>query len=480
MLLAGSAGLPAAVAEPSLLPSDPALWPMYAAADALRRRRVSSVELTEACLRRIRAYDGRLNAFITRTEDAAMEKAKRSDQRRTRGALSLMDGIPIALKDNIDTAGVRTTAASRIFAHRVPDADAEVTRRLKNAGAVFLGKLNLDEFAFAGTGTTGCYGTVRNPWGLDHIAGGSSAGSAVAVSAGLCFASVGSDDGGSVRIPGSHCGVVGLKTTYGRVSTRGVIPSAYSLDTIGPITRTVRDAALVLSVVAGYDPLDAVTADRPVPDYRKACSNSVRQYRVGVPRDYFFERLHPDVAAVLEKVIRELRPSVAAVIEVKLPRFEPVPNGDYDVELYHYQKQFFDRSPELYHPWSQELLRRVKSVEAVAYVETLRRIRECRRQIREVFGTIDALVLPTMREPAPLLEATVNRTHAGLPSNVSAFNRFGVPAITVPCGLSRDGLPIGCQIVGPAWDDDRILPLAIAVESLAGSAFFSGPPFRQG
>lgn len=243
-LLAGAALASQAAAAPPADTSDPLAWTLNEAAAALAKRTVSSEELTRLCLARIGKLDPQLNAFITLQADAALAQARECDRQRSAGrATGRLHGVPLALKDNLDTAGVRTTAAANVFKDRVPTEDAEVTRRLKAAGAVILGKLNLDEMAFAGTGTTGCFGVAHNPWNLDRITGGSSAGSAAAVSAGLCFGSVGSDDGGSVRIPGAHCGVVGCKTSYGRVSTRGVVPSAYSMDTIGPIARTVEDAA---------------------------------------------------------------------------------------------------------------------------------------------------------------------------------------------------------------------------------------------
>lgn len=467
-LLAGTAvaaGLGARIPDAS----DPADWTLTEAAAALANKQISSEELTQSCLRRIKTVDKQLNAFITLTEDVALAQARQCDRERSAGrATSVLYGIPIALKDNIDTAGLKTTAASRVFENRVPAVDAEVTQRLKRAGIVLLGKLNLDEFAFEGTGTTSCFGPVRNPWNLAHITGGSSAGSAAAVAAGLCFGSVGSDDGGSVRIPGAFCGVVGFKTSYGRVSTRGVIPSAYSLDTIGPITRTVEDAAAMLEVLAGFDPLDAITLDVPVPAYRTTLDRPVNHLRAGVPRDYFFEQLHPDVSARVEESIRLLRPKLKEVREMKLPRFQFVENGDYNVELYHYQKQFFDKTPELYHPWSREELDKVKKVETIPYIETLKRIRECRRDIRHTFQNVDILLLPTMREPAPLLSETVGRTHRRPPSNTSAFNRFGTPAITVPCGFSRDGLPVGLQIAGPAFEEARVLAVAYAFQEAAG------------
>jgi len=445
--------------------SDPLSWTLVEAAAALAKHAVSSEELTKLCLARIAKLDRQLNAFITIEADSAMGQARESDNRRRGGrTLGPLDGVPIALKDNIDTKGVRTTAAAQVFKDRVPTEDAEVTRRLRNAGVVFLGKLNLDEMAFAGTGTTGCFGPAHNPWNLDHITGGSSAGSAAAVSAGLCFGSVGSDDGGSVRIPGAHCGVVGFKTSYGRVSTRGVVPSAYSMDTIGPIARSVEDASALLQVLAGNDPLDAITLAEPVPDFSRALHVPIAALRIGVPRDYFFEQLHPDVAAAVEEAIRLLRGRVREVRELTLPRMRQAENGDYDVELYHYQKPFFDKSPELYHPWSQRHLNQMKKVETVPYIETLKRVRECRRDIRRVFDQVDALLLPTMREPAPLISETINETHHRPPSNTAAFNHFGTPAMTVPCGFSRDGLPIGLQIVAAAYREPVVLQVAYAYQ----------------
>ncbi len=447
--------------------SEPLDWTLNQAALALAQRSISSEELTKLCLARIHKLEPALNAVITLQEETALAQARECDrQRASRPAHGSLHGIPIALKDNIDTAGVRTTAASKVFGDRVPAEDAEVTRRLKAAGVVFLGKLNLDEMAFEGTGTTSCFGPVHNPWNTDRITGGSSAGSAAAVSAGMCFGSVGSDDGGSVRIPGAFCGVVGFKTSYGRVSTRGVVPSAYSMDTIGPIARTVEDAAALLQILAGYDPLDAITLPQPVPDYMQALSAPISHLRIGVPRQYFFEGLHPDVSSAVERAIRQLQSKVREVRDVTLPRLHIPANGSYDVELYHYQKPFFDKTPELYHPWSQRQLNRLKKVETVPYVETLKRIRECRRDIRSTFENVDILVLPTKREPAPLISETVNETHRRPPSNTSAFNHFGTPAITVPCGFSKDGLPIGLQIVGPAYGEPVVLAVAYAYQQL--------------
>jgi aspartyl-tRNA(Asn)/glutamyl-tRNA(Gln) amidotransferase subunit A len=440
----------------------PEFWTLALAASALRRRAISSEELTRLCLERIRRLDPKLNSFITVTEELALSQARASDRNRTRRGP--LDGIPVALKDNIDTAAIRTTAASRVFYDRVPRQDAEVAARLKAAGAVLLGKLNLDEMAFEGTGTTSCFGPVHNPWKLDHITGGSSAGSAAALAAGLCYASVGSDDGGSVRIPASFCGITGFKTSYGRVSTRGVVPSAYSLDTIGPMARSAEDAALVLQVLAGFDPADTITSPAPVPDYTAALRMPLTNLRLGIPRDYFFEGLHPEVAAAVGNAIRLLSPKFREVHDVALPRFAFVKDGSYDVELLHYQAPYFQKSPELYHPWSQRQLKGLEAVTAVNYVETLKRLRECRRDIRRIFEQVDILVLPTKRDTAPAIASTLDESYQRPPSNTSAFNRFGTPAISIPCGFSQDSLPIGLQIVGPAFGEPQVLAVAHAYQ----------------
>ncbi len=462
-LLAGAAAIGAVSRTQAA--TDPLNWTLTEASQALAKGTISSEELTKLCLGRIRKLDPVLNAFITLDEESALQQARECDRQRKAGRASApLYGVPIALKDNIDTAGLKTTAAAQVFKDRIPAEDAEVTRRLKAAGPVFLGKLNLDEMAFEGTGTTGCFGPAHNPWNPDRITGGSSAGSAAAVSAGLCFGSVGSDDGGSVRIPGAFCGVVGFKTSYGRVSTRGVVPSAYSMDTIGPIARTVEDAAAILQVIAGYDPNDAITLAEPVPDYSQALRAPVADLRIGVPRDYFFEGLHPDVSSAVEEAIRHLKGRVREVRDVTLPRLHVAENGTYDVELYHYQKPFFDKAPQLYHPWSQRQMNELKQVQTVPYVETLKRIRECRRDIRRIFEQVDILALPTMREPAPLISETVNEKHQRAHSNTGAFNHFGTPAMTVPCGFSKDGLPIGLQLVGAAFREPMVLSIAYAYQ----------------
>jgi aspartyl-tRNA(Asn)/glutamyl-tRNA(Gln) amidotransferase subunit A len=234
---------------------------------------------------------------------------------------------------------------------------------------------------------------------------------------------------------------------------------------VGPMTRSVEDAALMLQALAGFDPEDSITADVPVPDYAASLRDSISNLRVGIPRDYFFEKLNPDVAAAVEKAIDVLRPQVGHVRDIVLPRFQFVENGSYDVELLHYQFPFFSKSPELYHPWSRRQLAGLEKVTAIKYVETLKRLRECKRDIRRVFEQVDILLLPTKRDTAPTIQATVDESYRRPPSNTSAFNRFGTPAISVPCGFSRDLLPIGLEIVGPSFAEPRVLAVANAYQN---------------
>jgi aspartyl-tRNA(Asn)/glutamyl-tRNA(Gln) amidotransferase subunit A len=236
------------------------------------------------------------------------------------------------------------------------------------------------------------------------------------------------------------------------------------MDTIGPIARTVEDVALLLHVIAGLDPLDAITQPEIVPDYSRWAGEPIKPLRVGVPREYFFEQLHQDVASAVEEALRLLTPQVRSVRDVTLPRLRIPENGHYDVELYHYQKPWFDKSPELYHPWSQRHLNDMKNVSTVDYIETLKRTRECRRDTRKVFEQVDVLILPTMREPAPLISETVNETHRRPASNTAAFNHFGMPAMSLPCGFSKNGLPIGLQIVAAPFNETLVVQLAYAYQ----------------
>jgi len=265
--------------------NDLALLTVAAASDQVRKKTISPVDLAHACLQRIERLNPLLNAYITVTAEAALTQARELEAEVQRGRWrGPLHGIPVALKDNIDTAGIRTTAASELFKDRVPSEDAEVVRRLKNAGAILLGKTNLHEFAYGGSSSVSYFGPVHNPWALDRIPGGSSGGSAAATAAGLCFGSLGTDTAGSIRLPACYCGIVGFKPTYGRVSNRGVVPLSWTLDHVGPLCRTVEDAALMLGAIAGYDELDPATADTPVPDYNRAFRMQASKLRLGILR----------------------------------------------------------------------------------------------------------------------------------------------------------------------------------------------------
>lgn len=434
------------------------------ASEALRRKAASPVDLTEACLKRIERYNPALNAYITVTGEQALKTAREMEAEQRRGKWrGPLHGIPIALKDNIDTAGILTTAASGVFKDRVPAEDADVVRRLKDAGAVILGKLNLHEFAYGGTSDVSYFGAVHNPWALDHIAGGSSGGSAAATAADLCFGSLGTDTAGSIRMPSSYCGVVGFKPTYGRVSLRGVIPLSWTLDHIGPICKTVEDAALVLQAIAGYDSLDPATVDVPVPDYARALKTETSRLRLGVPHAVFFEDLDSEVEKAVEAAIGVLRKITASVAETKLP---PVPAVTLitGAEAYAYHAKWIAESPERYQPFTRDrIIGLAADVKAPAYAEALHQTYLVRREIRSVFSSVDLLLTPTMRRTAETLARSKDFDPLGI-RNTSPFDAFGLPTITVPCGFTSAGLPIGLQISGAPFAESTVLALAHAYE----------------
>ena len=438
-------------------------------AEQIRQRSVSPVELATQCLARIERVNPALNAFITVTADQALAQARQAEAEIRGGAWrGPLHGIPLGLKDLIDTAGVRTTAASALFKERIPTEDAEVVRRLQNAGAVFLGKQNLHEFAYGASSVVSYFGEVRNPWDTAHIAGGSSSGSAAAVAAGLGYAAIGTDTAGSIREPAAICGVVGLKPTYGRVSARGVIPLSWSLDHVGPITRTVADAAVMLQTIAGYDARDTGSADMPVADYVATLSNDPKPLRIGVPRAHFYDDLHPEIAAAISQALTVLATFSAEVRDIEPP--VPTDRTVHSAESYAYHAEFVDRSPELYQP---ETLRRIQtgaSVTATDYILRCREMDQMRRDMGGVFKDVDVLVTPTTPIPPPSLAELKQNPDLLRPReilllrNTRPVNVWGLPAISVPCGFTQAGLPIGLQIIGPHWGEARVLQLAHAYE----------------
>ena len=458
------------------------------ASELVRRKDVSPVELTQACLARIDRHEEAINAFITVTRDQALAAAREMEAELRRGRpRGPLHGIPIALKDNIDTAGVLTTAASGVFKDRVPSEDANVVGRLKRAGAVLLGKLNLHEFALGGTSAVTYYGPVRNPWDPERVAGGSSGGSAAAVVAEMCFGTLGTDTGGSIRIPASLCGIVGLKPTYGRVSNRGVIPMAWTLDHVGPMCRTVEDAALMLGAISGFDPTDPASFDVPVPDYSRSIGTQTSRLRVGVVRTPFFESLNPEVAKAVEAAIAVLRTLTADVKDVQIPAAGNVADV-WNSEIYAYHLPWITTTPELYQQATRTLIQGAGKTSATTYAQALRNLHVVRRDIRRVFGTVDVLITPTQRGVAQPIAAAPPAPGAGRAGgppaggggglvNTAAFDIYGLPTISVPCGFSSSGLPIGLQISGNHFAEPTVLAVAHAYEQ-ATDWHIRRPPLR--
>ena len=435
----------------------------------LQTGKVSPVELTQQCLTAIEKSNAVLNAFITVTPESAREEARQAEEEIRRGRWrGPLHGVPIALKDLIDTAGIRTTAASAIFKDRMPREDAEVVRRLKQGGAVLLGKQNLHEFAYGGSSVISYFGEVRNARDTNCIAGGSSAGSATAVAAGLCYGAIGTDTAGSIREPAALCGVVGIKPTYGGVSARGVIPLSPSLDHVGPITRTVWDAALMLQAIAGYDPKDPTSANHQVDDYTGSFEKSVKAMKIGIPRKYFYEDLDPEIASAVEEALSIIRSLGATMQDVELE--VPTDRTLQAAESWAYHAEFVARSAELYQP---ETLRRIQTGEktSASDIEDRRReLRKIRNEVGRIFTDIDLLVTPTTPIVAPPIARLkehpdqLRPTELALLRNTRPFNVWGLPAISVPCGFTKSGLPIGLQIASPHWSESRVLQMAHAYE----------------
>jgi aspartyl-tRNA(Asn)/glutamyl-tRNA(Gln) amidotransferase subunit A len=451
----------------------------------IRTRRTSSLELTNACLARIYTYEPLLNAFITITEEYARDRATMLDLELRRGQWrGPLHGIPIALKDNMDLAGYRTTAASEVRRNSsLAAVDAEVVRRLKQAGAVILGKTNMIEFASFGA-STDAFGRVHNPWSLDRAPGGSSSGAGAAVAARLCLGAIGTDTGGSIRSPAGACGITGLKTSYGRVSNRGIIPFNWSLDTVGPLARSAADAAILLQAMAGYDRLDASSRDQPVPEYRREIARSVRGLRLGIVRRPFFEELNPEIAPAIYQALSDITDIAPRVRDVSLPYVDP---DTFVVlqraEAYAYHRSDFERVPELYGPLLRSRLSMGKALTAAEYAAARHQLDELRRAIRMTFEEVDLVITPN-RAPIEKLAGiglgdTSSQPMARRVRNTSLpMSVFGIPAVSVPCGFTPNGLPVGLQIAGPMWSEGRVLALARAYQDRT-NWHLAAPAFRS-
>ena len=447
----------------------------------LAKRKISPVELTELFLRRIERHNPALNAFLTVTAEHALSAARRAEKQllRPRGSQhenSPLLGIPITLKDNIWTRGIRSTAGSKILRDFVPSEDSTVARKLSRAGAILLGKTNLNEFAYGITGGNAHYGPVHNPWALDRISGGSSSGSAVAIAAGLCAASIGTDTGGSIRVPSAFCGTVGLKPTFGRVSVFGTMPLSPSLDHVGPLARCVADAAILLDLIAGRDPLDPTSSTKRVENYRGALEKPLRKVRLGRPREHYWEKLDPEVRLTAEAAVHEMEKRGAVVREVSLPHLKESLDAATEISLaealhVHEAAGYF---PARAAEYGEEVRQRIEAggkVPANRYLAGLDMRKRSLAEFEAAFQDVDAIVAPTVPVPAPPIGAESVRidgeeigTRPAIVGHSRPANFTGLPAISIPCGFTRDGLPVGLQLIGRAFDEATLLRIAYSYE----------------
>jgi aspartyl-tRNA(Asn)/glutamyl-tRNA(Gln) amidotransferase subunit A len=431
-------------------------------------KQLSPVELTRAYLARIEQLQPKVNAYITVLADRALEQARALEAEimagKNRGPLH---GIPIGLKDNIDTAGIKTTAASAVYADRVPTEDAPVVTKLRDAGAVFLGKLNMHEFAYGGTSAVTYYKPVHNPWNLKRAPGGSSGGSAAAVAARMCAAALGTDTAASIRYPASCCGVVGLKATHGLASIRGIVPLSEMHDHVGPLAKTVADAATVMTALAGFDPLDPVSISAPRENYRDAIGASVKSLRLGVPREPFFAELDPEIAAAVEEAIRVLRGLTSgAMADASVP---PVDSGAVlGAETYAYHEKLVadPAKRKLYDPITLGRILSGQNTPVTAYFASRRRMVIARNTSDALFKNVDLLITPTMPTIPAEIEAALKDApnEASLIRNTLPFDVYALPTISVPCGFTKAGMPIGLQISAPRLAEARVLAIAHAYE----------------
>jgi aspartyl-tRNA(Asn)/glutamyl-tRNA(Gln) amidotransferase subunit A len=449
----------------------------------IKARKVSPVELTEAALTQADRLQPTLCSFITILHDQAMRQAKEQEAALARGEYrGPLQGIPIGIKDNLATAGIRSTVGSKVLADYIPAEDAHVVRLCQAAGAIMLGKENLEEFAAGATSNNPHYGAVHNPWALEHIPGGSSGGGGANVAACVTFASLGTDLGGSVRLPGTFCGVVGLKQTFGRVSQRGLLVTSFNGDHIGPMTRSVRDSALMLQVIAGYDALDPSTVPVPVPDYTAALGQEVRGLRMGIPTNYYFDLLDPEVDAAVRRAIEDLEALGISTKAISLPSMRYVGA----LRIASLADSVVTHEPYLAthrQDYGPDVLYRTLAGQFVLgrdYSKALKVQRLIKEEHARVLQEVDFLVTPTAPIAAPRIdtptfrlgetEYRVRGPGSGVVSRyTSPSNATGLPAITVPCGFTRAGLPIGIQFIGRPFDEGRLLQVADAYESVSPS-----------
>jgi aspartyl-tRNA(Asn)/glutamyl-tRNA(Gln) amidotransferase subunit A len=471
------------------------------ASDRIRSKKVSPVDLTEACLDSIKTWNPKINAWITVMREKALEQAKTLASEQSSGKIrGPLHGIPVGVKDSIDTQGTRTTGASAVYEYRFPKEDSEVVRKLKDAGAIIIGKNNMHEFDAGSTSAVSYWGPVRNPWNLEYVAGGSSGGSAAAVMMNNCFASIATDTTGSLRQSAAGCGVVGLVGTYSRVSLRGTIPSMWSLDRIGPIARSVEDAVMVLQQIAGYDHMDIDSQDVAVPDFSKGLGMPVANFRIGMPPE-FYDHLDDDVAKAIDDAIAVLNKLTKGTQEVGLPSLL---KAGVSAERAAYHNDVRGVNGGGWEPSTGRVLTAGADSRATDYIKGWRELEAVRRTVNEsVFAkqNVDVLVAPAFRHLPKTIEETLapapaagggrggaegaaadapaggggrggggaaagnaNRSDVDTDENTRSFSGYGFPVITVPCGFSKNGMPIGLQIAAARWNEMNAIALAQAYE----------------
>ncbi|MEO6810442.1 MAG: amidase [Isosphaeraceae bacterium] len=450
------------------------------ALDVARRvnaRQLSAVEVTKAALEQIQRLDDSLNAFITVTDAQALDAAEAVDRAIKGGKTFPLAGVPLAVKDSFHTAGVRTTAGSKALADFVPKDDANAVARLKAAGCVLVGKSSMHEFAYGFTSQNAHFGDCKNPWDSTRIPGGSSGGNAVALATGMALAALGGDTGGSIRMPAALCGVVGLKVTYGRVSRHGGIPLSWSMDTVGPMTRTVADAAALLGVLAGHDPKDPASSQLPVPEGLNPLVGNAKGVRIGIPHQHFLETMEPDVANAIEAALQVLKDAGATLIDVPFPSIDPVRGA--------HRAIIFSEASAAHEPLIRDqaqgakLSDEVRSsfvagffITATQYLAAQQARRRIIAEYRNLWNRFDVLVTPTtpiVATPIGATTVTLNGEEHPLVraflDHTLPFNLTGQPGLSVPCGFSKTGLPIGLQLVGRPFDELLLLRVGAAFEA---------------
>jgi aspartyl-tRNA(Asn)/glutamyl-tRNA(Gln) amidotransferase subunit A len=430
---------------------------------------ISPVDLTIAHLERIQRIDPKINSYLTITSDSAIAAAgKAVDELRQDKSVDPMNGIPIGLKDLIETKGVLTTAGSKFFADYVPESDAFIVQRLAEVGAVILGKLNLHEIALGVTNVNPHYGTCRNPWDLERVSGGSSGGSAAALAAGLCMGALGTDTGGSIRIPASLCGIVGLKPTYGRVSCRGVFTLSWNLDHVGPMARRVKDTAILLAILGGYDPLDPYSKDVPVDNYLEKLAEGVRGWRIALATDEFFSKADPQVIQAVRQAGAVFTVLGARVEEVDFPKAYEAARANglmtvSDAAAFHQKR--LESSPEGFGDDVRERLKAGAAFTSTEYILARHTQSLLRHQYNRFFDDFDILLTPTTPVAAPPIDGPDAVEQATRLTRFTApFNITGFPALSIPCGFTEGGLPIGLQIVSRPWSEAAVLQAGYAYE----------------